>query len=426
MDLSDVCAAAGREPGELTRRDLARALLAVPATEALDAVPRLRRDLLAAGNPQTRPFWDETEELIRAIKQRTTTVGAVRRWLEATGTEPTQPVAGGFAWPDEHERGPVAEEYHARLVAHLEDLVAAGRIDPDRLLAGDQEALTNFEQVQVTWLYTPDENGREPIWAVTDEEDDALLAAWDDVDTDARELLAELLNDVGPRPCPEDALHAATATLRLQVREDSWRGELLRSCVGDLGALPRDDRTLWTELASYAVTGGHLDPTEGPLTDDDHVAWMTLDHAAWIAAVATLAQLGPGAAADADALGRYAATFEIADDPDVVWLDDPLEEDGDDLELSWSRIRGRLRHLTGPVLPDVRAEIVLVPAVEDLRERARLRTSARGLRSSTHTSARARSAASSATFSVTTARPSARATSATCWSSAPRRPKSST
>ena len=370
MDLSDVCAAAGREPGELTRRDLARALLAVPATEALDAVPRLRRDLLAAGNPQTRPFWDETEELIRAIKQRTTTVGAVRRWLETTGTEPTQPVAGGSVWPDE--------------------------------------------------------NGREPIWAVTDEEDDALLAAWDDVDTDARELLAELLNDVGPRPCPEDALHAATATLRLQVREDSWRGELLRSCVGDLGALPRDDRTLWTELASYAVTGGHLDPTEGPLTDDDHVAWMTLDHAAWIAAVAALAQLGPGAAADADALGRYAATFEIADDPDVVWLDDPLEEDGDDLELSWSRIRGRLRHLTGPVLPDVRAEIVLVPAVEDLRERARLRTSARGLRSSTHTSARARSAASSATFSVTTARPSARATSATCWSSAPRRPKSST
>ena len=361
IDLTDVCAAAGRQPGELTRRDLARALLAVPAPEALDAVPRLRRDLLAAGNPQTRPFWEGTEELLRAIAQGTATVGDVRRWLEATGTEPTQLVAGGFVWLDEHERGPVAEEHHARLVAHLEDLVAAGRIDPDRLLAGDQEALTSFEEVQVAWLYTPDEDGLARIWAITDEEDDALLAAWDDVDADARELLGELLDDVGPRPCPEDALQAATAALRGLEREDSWRGELLRSVVGNLGALPREDRLLWTELASYSVTGGHLDPTEGPLTDDDHVAWMTLDHAAWIGAVATLARLGPGAAADADALGRYAATLEITDDttvggstdtnepadrdepdevwlddPDAAWLEDPFEEGVDDLELSWS------------------------------------------------------------------------------------------
>jgi hypothetical protein len=187
--------------------------------------------------------------------------------------------------------------------------------------------------------------------------------------------------EVGPRPCPEDALHTATATLRVLLREDSWRGELLRSCVGDLGALPGDDRTLWTELASYAVTGGHLDPTGGALTNDDHVAWMTLDHAAWIGAVATLAQLGPGAAADADALGRYAATFEIADDAtvrgaadasepadadtigddpdvawlddpfDVAWLDDPFEEDVDDFELSSSVGFGvvvRLWWLLGP------------------------------------------------------------------------------
>jgi len=337
MDLADVCGAAGRKPGELTRRDLARWLLSAPVAEALDAVPRLRRDLLAADNPQTRTFWDRTEELLRAMMSGTATIGDVRRWLEATGTEPTQLIAGGFLWPDEHERGPVAAEYHARLVAHLEDLVVAGEIDPDRLLAGDPEALKNFEQVQVAWLSTPDENGREPIWAVTDEEDDALLAAWDDVDGDARELLAELLDDVGPRPCPEDALHAAAASLRIQVREDSWRGELLRRVVGNLEALPREDRLLWTDLASSAVTGGHLDPTEDPLPDDDHVAWVTLDHAAWIGAVATLAQLGPGAAADADALGRYAATFEIADDPDMVWPDDPFEEDvDDDIELSLS------------------------------------------------------------------------------------------
>ena len=58
MDLDFVCTHAGRPVAALTRRDVARALLAVPSGVALVAMPDLRRALMAAGNPLSLPFWD--------------------------------------------------------------------------------------------------------------------------------------------------------------------------------------------------------------------------------------------------------------------------------------------------------------------------------------------------------------------------------
>lgn len=336
VDIEQVCSSAGRPAGELTRRDLARGLLAVPARDALSSLPTLRRELLAAGRPQSAAFWDGTEQILSAIADGTATYGMVRTWLEATGTEPTQIVGGGFVWPDESERGPVATEMHARLVAHLEGMVAAGEIDPDQLLAGDAAALAAHEQAQVDWLYTELEDGRQPIWAVSDEEDEALLAAWADADADARQLLIELLDGIAPQPRPRTQLHAAARRLREALPTGQWPHDLLRSLLGADPETVPDDEELWLTLATAVVDGGHGPPLDDPLDDEVLAAWMSLQHADWIGAVVTLAAAGPGAVADAETLAHHAATFDFETDPDgdpppdpatILDTDEPWEWD---------------------------------------------------------------------------------------------------
>lgn len=335
VDIDRVCSLAGRPAGELTRRDIARGLLEVPARDALSSLPRLRRQLLAAGRPQSAAFWDRTERTLSAIADATATYGMVRTWLEATGTEPTQMV-GGFVWPDESDRGPVATEMHARLVAHLEGLVAAGEVDPDRLLAGDAVALAAHEQAQVDWLHTELEDGRQPIWAVSDEEDEWLLAAWADADADAQQILTELLDGAAPRPCPRTELRAAARRLREALPRGRWPHDLLRSLLGgDPGTMPDDDEELWLALATAVVDGGHGPPLDGRLDEEALAAWMSLQHADWIGAVVRLVTVGPGAVADGEALAHHAATFDFEaelegdppHDPEILDAAEPWEWD---------------------------------------------------------------------------------------------------
>ncbi|CAN5918622.1 hypothetical protein BH23ACT10_BH23ACT10_02250 [soil metagenome] len=129
-----VCDRAGRSAAALTRRDVMLALLTVPAEQAMQALPEIRQTMLRAGNPLSRTFWDGVRATLASIADGRATVGAVHRWLQATGTEPMHLVGDGFVWPDEDERGPVAHEMHTLLVEHLERLVAEGVVDPDRWL----------------------------------------------------------------------------------------------------------------------------------------------------------------------------------------------------------------------------------------------------------------------------------------------------
>lgn len=195
----------------------------------------------------------------------------VRTWLEATGTEPIQ-LVGGFVWPDESDRGPVATEMHARLVAHLEDLVTAGEVDPDRLLASDAVALAAHEKTQVDWLHTELEDGRQPIWAVSDEGDEGLLAAWADADADARQILTDLLDGSDPGAIPDDEVLAAWMSLQ----HADWIGAVVPLVIGGpgavadteaLGALDEDQRLTelgWWGLpeALHRAWGGTADATE--------------------------------------------------------------------------------------------------------------------------------------------------------------------
>lgn len=347
VTLEGLCAEAARPPGALTRRDVARGLLRVPAAEALSFLPALRRGLTAAGNPLSRAFWEHAEALLGAIAGHRATVGDVRTWLEATGTEPTMLVAGGFVWPEERERGPVAREMHARLVAHLEELVAAGTVDPDRLLAGDEAALATYEEVQVAWLYAPQPDGRQPIWAVSDEEDEEFLADWDEAEADARAVLGDLLAELGPRPCPQADLHAVCARLRDELREDDWPADLLAAAGGvDPQRLPPDDRELWLTLAAGVVEGRGEPPEVDEDDSETYAAWYALDHRAWIGAVVALVRAGPGALADADTLARLAVTFDFEDE------EDEEDEPDETLDEPWPEEPWLEAELDGPSLDD--------------------------------------------------------------------------
>jgi len=311
-----------------------RALLSVPAASARAAIPELRRALFAAGNAFSPAFWVAAERLLRRISAGEASVGEVRRWLQSSGSEPIDLIAEGFAWAEENERGPVGSQIHALLVSHLEGLVAEGTIDPDRLLAEDSSPWTEYERLQTQWLHTPLPDGREPIEAVSDEEDEEFLAAWDDAEADACAILAELLAEAPPRACPRAELRAACERLRAGLRADHWPYDLLRDAAGVAPeTLPAQDTELWLTLAAGVVTC-QADP-QAHLDEAAHAAWIALMHPDWIGAVVTLVRGGVGTPADADSLAQYAATFDFeeSDDPEA----DDETDDWDDEDLSGGR-----------------------------------------------------------------------------------------
>src|SRR5207247_6492745 len=91
--------------------------LPISSAEGLDALPGLRRQLFAAGNPLSAAFWESAQTALGSIAAGNATVGDVRDWLEATGTEPTS-LIGMHAWDEEAERSPLQAEMHARLVTY--------------------------------------------------------------------------------------------------------------------------------------------------------------------------------------------------------------------------------------------------------------------------------------------------------------------
>lgn len=362
--LDEISRSAGRTTAELTRRDVARGLLTVPAVEALERLAELRRELADAGSPLSEVFWASAEQILASIMEKRATVGEVRQWLEATGSEPTHLIpAELFVWPDEDERGPVATELHAQLVSHLAALVADGTIDPDRLLAGDRDALASYRQIQLDWLHTPLPDGQEPAHAIADEDADEFLAEWEEAEADALELLEELLAELPARTCPEDELRAACERIRDRLATDEPLAQVVRVAGGLAGPeLPGDDRELWLSLAAGVVTQQDA-PPESALDVDSLVAWSMLEHPDWIAAVVTLARGGPGRPADAGSLAEAATTFEFeagddeaeeeeeVDDEEVdddPWSEEDREVGKEQLQLGFTTVV-RLWQLLGAV-----------------------------------------------------------------------------
>ena len=336
---------AHRPVAELRRRDVAIALLSVPAQDALASLPVIRRGLLAAGNPLSAPFWGSAEAILHKISGHDATFGDVHGWLEATGTEPTG-IIGLHVWDEPSARSSLQEEMHARLVGYLEERLAAGEIDPDRLATGDNAARQEYLALQQRWMTTPLPDGRVPMTVLLDEQDEAFLADWAAADAEARTALQTVLDRVGNRPLPAADLRSAADRLRADIARPGWPGQMLVSFSGrTAGALPTDDAELWLTLATSVAS-----PQGDPLSQEDRefaramewaededisfgqdldepgadsepdelsaaiAAVCALDHFDWLAVMSALVSGGPGTPASAADLARYVSDF----DPDEV------------------------------------------------------------------------------------------------------------
>jgi hypothetical protein len=357
LEADRVAELAGRSLGELRRRDVAIALLSVAPDDALRSLPGIRRGLLAAGNPLSAPFWDSAETILQKIRDQEATFGDVHGWLEATGTEPTG-IIGLHVWEEPSQRSPLQEEMHTRLVSYLEECLAAGQIDPDKLAAGDAGERREYLTLQEQWMTTPLPDGRVPMTALLDEQDEAFLADWAAADAEALAALRTMLQTAGDRPLPAADLAAAAARLRADIARPGWPGQMLVSFSGrNADALPPDDAEMWLTLAA-SVASPQGDPLseedkefaramewaededldfgdeEGGLGDEDDdepdemsaamAAVAALDHFDWLAVMSALVTGGPGTPASAADLARYVRDF---DPGELAGFSDEDEED---------------------------------------------------------------------------------------------------
>jgi hypothetical protein len=336
LDAEQIATTAGRPAQALTRRDVAQALLTAGSAEALATLPDLRRQLISAGNPLSAVFWDTADAALHKIAEGSATVGDVQNWLETTGTEPAS-MLGMLVWDEPDERSAVQAEIYELLVAHLEELLAAGQIDPDELAKSGQDALQQHRRLQEQWMMAPLPDGRIPMWTVLDESDEEFEAEWDAAEAEALSELRSALAELPERPVPADDLHAACDRIRAIMPEPGWPKDLLAACGGvDPDDLPADDEQLWLTLASGIVSprdelgSSHDDELEDEefedeeldadlgyteLTDDEEsmVALCTLDHYDWLAATTALAKGGPGTSASPAALARYVSEYDPDD-----------------------------------------------------------------------------------------------------------------
>jgi hypothetical protein len=335
LEADRVADLAGRPLRGLTRRDVALALLTVPAADALASLPGIRRGMLAAGNPLSAVFWSSAEAILHTIDDGEATVGDVRTWLEATGTEPNG-IIGLHVWDDQSERSQLAEEMHTRLVSHLEERLAAGEIDPDLLAVADPAACQASIEVQERWMTSALPDGRVPMDALLDEKDEEFLAEWDAADAEALAATQALLDRVGDRPLPREELRRASARLRHDIARPGWPGRLLIECSGlHPKNLPADDTELWLRLAAGVASpqgpddwgrpnsgdaDGEPDEAESELT-----AICAIDHFDWLAAITALAEGGPGTAASATDLAAYVRDYD-PEEPDDGTLGEPAGE----------------------------------------------------------------------------------------------------
>jgi hypothetical protein len=347
LEADRVADLADRPLNELTRRDVALALLTVSSADALGSLPGIRRGMLAAGNPLSAVFWSSAEAILAKIAEGEATVGDVRTWLEATGTEPNG-IIGLHVWDDQPERSQLAAEMHTRLVSHLEEQLAVRAIDPDLLAVADPAACGGYIELQERWMTSALPDGRVPMDVLLEEEDAEFLAEWDAADAEALAALQDLLDQAGDRPMPEADLRRACAKLREAIAIPGWPGELLVECSGLRPEdLPADDAELWLRLAAGIASPEGSDDWGDPgesggeprETDGAIAAICAIDHFDWLAVMTALASGGPGTSASADDLAAYVRDYDPDDgepgeeDDEDFDLDDTDADDDDDDEL---------------------------------------------------------------------------------------------
>ena len=291
--------------------------------------------MLAAGNPLSAVFWSSAEAILHKIAEGDATVGDVRTWLEATGTEPNG-IIGLHVWDEQSERSQLAAEMHTRLVSYLEEQLAAGEIDPDLLATADPAACQAYIERQERWMTSALPDGRVPMDALLDEKDEEFLAEWDAADAEALAAVQALIGRVGDRPLPHEDLRHVSVRLRAEIARSGWPGELLIECSGMRAKdLPADDAELWLRLAVGVASPQGPDDWDRPGQDDDEpdeteselAAICAIDHFDWLAAITALTEGGPGTSASPADLAAYVRDYDPEDSGDA-----PPGEDADEVE----------------------------------------------------------------------------------------------
>jgi len=253
-------------------------------------------------------------------------------------------------WEEPSQRSPLQEEMHARLVSYLEERLAAGEIDPDKLTAGDAKARQEYLALQERWMTTSLPDGRVPMTVLLDEQDEAFLADWAAADAESLSALRSMLQTVGERPLPVAELQSAAARLREDIARPGWPGQMLVSFSGrNADSLPEDDAEMWLTLATSVAL-----PQGDPLSEEDKefaraMEWAededldfgdaddelgddaageepdemsaamasvaALDHFDWLAVMSALVTGGPGTPASAADLARYVRDFDPGEVP---------------------------------------------------------------------------------------------------------------
>jgi hypothetical protein len=349
LEADRVADLANRPLNELTRRDVALALLSVPSVDALASLPGIRRGMLVAANPLSAVFWSSAEAILQQIADGVATVGDVRTWLEATGTEPNG-IIGLHVWDDLSERSQLAAEMHTRLVTYLEEQLAAGAIDPDLLATSDPAACSGYIELQERWMTSALPDGRVPMDALLDEKDEEFLAEWDAADAEALAAMQAQLDQVGDRLRPDEDLRRASARLREFIAKPGWPGQLLIECGGVRAEdLPADDAELWLVLAAGVASPQGSDDWGAPGAsrgepremDSTLAAICAIDHFDWLAVISALTAGGPGTSASAEDLAAYVRDYDPDDaeldedevDFDLADTDDDTDDDDDDDEF---------------------------------------------------------------------------------------------
>ena len=317
---------------------MALGLLSVPSVDVLASLPGIRRGMLAAANPLSAVFWSSAEAVLQQIADGEATVGDVRTWLEATGTEPNG-IIGLHVWDDQSERSQLAAEMHTRLVTYLEEQLAAGATDPDLLATSDPAACSGYIELQERWMTSALPDGRVPMDALLDEKDEEFLAEWDAADAEALAAMQELLDQAGDRPRPDEDLRQASARLREFIAKPGWPGQLLIECGGVRAKdLPADDGELWLGLAAGVASPQGSDDWAAPGAsrgepremDSAIAAICAIDHFDWLAVITALTAGGPGTSASAEDLAAYVRDY----DPDDGERGEDEDEDDADFELA--------------------------------------------------------------------------------------------
>lgn len=145
---------------------------------------------------------------------------------------------------------------------------------------------------------------------------DDFIAAWDEVDREAVELLCAALDAHRGLPPPGVELSAAAARIREEIDADLFPlGWVHRAAALGRGALPSDDAELVLRCAAATISPRE----ETGLEIEEEAALLSLEHADWLAAVIVAVREGTGCEASGEALADA-----ISHCPEV-----PLEADLD-------------------------------------------------------------------------------------------------